>query len=73
MCSTPIDVSITDTIRAMSPEARSLLRRYGDHARACAWRLSIEMKIYTLGSMHPECDCRWLEVLGAACEREGVA
>ena len=63
-----------NTIRAMSPEAKLLLRIYGDHRQRCAKRRLIASVRYDKSGNWswgwPECDCGWLEVLGQVCTTE---
>lgn len=66
-----IATTTTDAIRGMTDEQRRLFLRYGDHARACAWRRAME-DAGRNGSWTklPDCDCGWLEALKEACGSE---
>jgi len=67
-------------ISAMTPEQKRLFLRYGDHTLGCAERVwSAGFSTQTTASVRrgyvpperPECDCGWLEALGAASGEEG--
>ncbi len=68
---------------AMTPEQRRQFRIYGDHTIGCAeriWRDGKWVESVRVGDgpeqswdelMSRDCDCGWLEALGAACKGEG--
>ncbi len=61
---------MTTDISAMSPEQKRLFKIYGNHTRSCAKQRWLDHH-YGIEegwpTQPPDCDCGWLEALGAAC------